>query len=365
MLIRRTVIDMPEVRWNINEEYEKIFGAAKRVNLFDSEEEYNELRLFIINEPQETLLINQYPFDGIKIKIEEEKPKPLLETIPKKVVQSVLPERHYFFIKEEGVCDAKGYYNEELEYFYICENSLVAYDTEFLYYINDKENARETFLKKACIEDDGYYRVKKDAKCRSASAAACYVLGCEADLSKWKDVEGNSLVDIYPKIFSTQIQKTVSTSKIEPSSKKGQELPLRKAPHISKSEILETTPKVSKVGRPPTYFYITRDNMGNRSCYARGKYDKVNKKFIILSGSRLSSEVTPTYRYTASDIKRSKFIKLNCGIPKDKFLLTRDAICNTPDEAASFVLGEKADGWTEWKSKDEVSLGNYYNNDSV
>ena len=29
---------------NINEEYEKLFGSAKRINLFDTEEEYNELR---------------------------------------------------------------------------------------------------------------------------------------------------------------------------------------------------------------------------------------------------------------------------------------------------------------------------------
>ena len=365
MLIRKTVTDMHEVRWNINEEYEKIFGAAKRVNLFESEEEYDELRHFIINEPQEAFLFNQYPFEGIEIKIKEEKSKPLIEEISKMVIQSVLPERHYFFIKEKGLCDAKGYYNEELKYFFICKNSQVAYDTDFFYNINDTENARENFLKKACKEDGGHFRVKKDAKCRSASAAACYVLGYEADLSRWIDSEGKTLVDIYPEIFSTAIQKNISTSKIEPSSKKEQKQPSQKETNPSKSEVPEATPKVSKVGRTPIYFYITRDNIGDSSCYARGKYDNVNKKFILLAGSRLSSEVTPSYRYTASDIKRSKFIKLNCGIPKDKFLLTRDAICNSPDEAASFVLGEKADGWTEWKSQDEVSLGIYYNKESV
>ena len=52
---------------NINEEYEKLFGSAKRINLFDTEEEYNELRQFIVDQSQEIFVSSILPFDGIEI----------------------------------------------------------------------------------------------------------------------------------------------------------------------------------------------------------------------------------------------------------------------------------------------------------
>lgn len=74
----------------------------------------------------------------------------------------------------------------------------------------------------------------------------------------------------------------------------------------------------------------------------------------------LAYEVTSSYRYTASDIKRKKFIQQNC-VGKYENKLKRDSICISPDEAACFVLGEKANGWVEWKSKDGKSLESYIN----
>ena len=96
---------------------------------------------------------------------------------PPKIAEPVIPNKHLFFIKENGVCDAKGYYDEKTQFFFICKDSLVSYDTDLIYLINDTENARDNFLKKICEEEKGFYRVVRDAKCRSASAAACYVIG--------------------------------------------------------------------------------------------------------------------------------------------------------------------------------------------
>ena len=74
------------------------------------------------------------------------------------------------------------------------------------------------------------------------------------------------------------------------------------------------------------------------------------------------------YRFSASDIKRKKFIQQYCGpartysgITLSDYKLKKDGICNSPDEAACFVLGEAADGWKEWKSKDGISLEGYIN----
>lgn len=362
---------MSEDGWDVNVEYEKLFGAAKRVNLFDSEEEYYELRQFIADQPQETFVANYLPFEGVIISREERKQK--RERIKKalfieethKVVQTppndsklLISDKHFFFIKEEGVCNAKGYYNEELKYFFISKDSLVSYDTDLIYLINDTEHARENFLNKICEEANGYYKVVRDAKCRSASAAACYVLGCVSDETSWKDSEGRTLSEVYPDVFSTRTHKKEDKPKKEQSSKKKQETP-KKVELSPKLEEPKNKKRVAPLGRPPQYYYIIRENIGKRSCNAKGTYDKVNNKFVIYSGSELAYEVTSSYRFTASDIKRKKFIQLNCANSKLEYKLKRDAICNTPDEAASFVLGENANGWVEWKSKDGIPLERY------
>jgi len=361
---------MTEEGWDVDKEYEKISGFIEHITLFDTEEEYNELRQFIMDQPQETYVTKSLPFEGVVISREEQKQK--RERIKKAFIieekhkttqtppndsQHLISDKHLFFIKEKGVCDAKGYYNEELKYFFICKDSLVSYDTDLIYMSNDTENARENFLNKICEEDKGYYRVIRDAKCRSASAAACYVLGYISDQTYWKDSEGRLLSDVYPDVFSKPIHKNGVKQKRDQSSKKKQEIPKteEKVPQSEKPKNKRMTPK----GRPPRYYYIVRDNLGNRSCNAKGTYDKVNDKFILLSGSELAHEVTSSYRFTASDIKRKKFIQLNCGNSKWDFILKRDAICDSPDEAASFVLGEKTNGWIEWKSKDGISLESY------
>jgi hypothetical protein len=384
---------MSEDNWDVNEEYEKLFGSAKRFNLFDSEEEYEELRQYIVSQPLETYLTKELPFNGIVLPVVERKPgtedrkKSLICTIlaslqnkhkavqsSQSVIKPVVSDKHLFFIREDGVCDSVGYYDEKVQFFFTCKDSLVSYETDLIYLVNDTEHARETFLKKICVEEKGFYRVVRDAKCRSASAAACYVLGYLADQTCWIDSEGKMLSEVYPDVFSATIQKKEDKVKIKKPSKKT-ELPLKakeqpqkkeqkhseKVQEPQKVEEPKKTTKFAKVGRPPRYYYIIRENMGDRSCNAKGMYDKVNDKFIILEGSELAREVTSSYRYTASDIKRNKFIKLNCNITRYDLILRRDAICNSPDEAACFVLGENSNGWVEWKSKEGVSLESYIN----
>ena len=362
---------MADDDWDVNKEYEKISGYIEHITLFDTEEEYNELRQFIIDQPQETFVTKSLPFEGISITKKESKQKKeglkksFNVEVANKVAEprkdnskNIISDKHLFYIKEDGVCDANGYYNEELKYFFICKDSLVSYDTDLIYMINDTEHARENFLNKICEEAEGYYRVVRDAKCRSASAAACYVLGYLSDETTWRDSEGRSLTEVYPDVFVSLAHKKEDKPKRMQSSKKKQESP-KKAEISPKLVEQKNKKKAAPIGRPPQYYYIIREGQGNRSCNAKGTYDKVNDKFVILSGSELAQEVTSSYRFTASDIQRNKFIQLNCGHSKMVFKLKRDAICNSPDEAASFVLGEKANGLLEWKSKDGVPLERY------
>lgn len=353
---------MTEDGWDVNEEYEKLFGASKHINLFDTDEEYEQLRQFIIDQPYVKYVTENLPFEGVELTVRKEIKKPRRERIKKAVVEENKPtendpstekhmpedpSRHLFFIKEDGVCDASGYYNEEKQYFYICKGSLVSYDTDLFYIVTDKEKARQNFIDKVCTEVNGYYIVIRDAKCRSAAAAASYVLGYQDDFTRWRDADGNTLSEIYPDIYFPLFSKKEKILREENTPKIEQ---------IPQEEVKNTI-----AGRPPRYYYIVRENMGNRSCNAKGMYDKVNEQFVIAEGSVLSYDVTPTYRFTASDIKRKKFIQLNCGNSRTVFKLKRDAICSSPDEAACFVLGESANGWIEWKSKSGLSLESYIN----
>lgn len=356
---------MPKEELNINKEYEKLFGAAKRINLFDSEAEYDELRQYIITQPQETYQSKELPFQDILIStverksvIEEKKEHLICEILAdlqfknkvnsssQIINNSVCSDKHLFYIKKSGICDAKGYYDEKTKFFYICKDSLVSYDTDIIYISNDSEKARENFLKKICEEEKGYFRVVKDAKCRSASAAASYVLGCHSDQNCWKDSEGRMLSDVY---FIPLKKKDINEPNVKQVAKE-----VKNSPLVDES-------KRGSIINPPKYWYINREDLGKRSCHAKGIYDKVNNKFIIVHGSELAYDVTSTYRYTASDIRRKKFIQQNCSISKNCYILKKDAVCNSPDEAACFVLGENADGWIEWKSKEDISLVNYFN----
>lgn len=337
---------------NVNKEYEKLFGSIKRVNLFDTEAEYDEVRQSIIDQPQLSFLSTKLPFEGIELSMQVEQTRlkrkkkdnnhkddafETEESIEVKQKEES-PSRHYFLICEKGVCTAKGYYNLQNKYFYICKGSLVSYETDLFFMGSIAGKMRQNFLNKICEEEDGYYRVVRDAKCRSASAAASYVLGYQADQSYWKDSNGRTISEVYPQLYFPNVGKVESSVEKHNSSNRN---------------------KVSRVGRPPRYFYISRDDNGNRSCYAKGMYDKINDKFIIMEGSKLALEVTSSYRFTASDILRNKFIKLNCSKTKDEIKLNRDAICNSPNEAANFVVGDITNGWIEWKSKEGIPLEEY------
>ncbi len=250
MHINETVIDVTGDGWDVNEEYERLFGAAKRVNLFDTEEEYNELRRFIMDQPQLTFVNPPMPFGG--------------------VCESIRPSR-------------------------------------------GKNKKKEILIKQELaqlVESLKQYLAGRDGKWNN-------------DLTSPKKVT-----------------------------------PIRKSKADRQDKTVEHNKKVSSVKRAPRYYFIKRENSGSRLCFAKGMYDKNVDKFIILEGSELANEVTSKYRFSASDIKRNKIIQQNCE-SKNILRLKRDVTCNTPDEAACFVLGDFADGWVEWKSKEGLSLKSY------
>lgn len=238
--------------------------------------------------------------------------------------------RHVFYIERSGVCRASGYLEEDSKQFFIQKGSLVSKESDVVYASSQSGKARLRFLDKACVSKSHNYYVSKDAKCRSASAAACYVLGRKADFTEWKDDKGRSLEDVYPNRFFTPQTKS------------------------SQSPFLFATDD-------PPLFHIIKTDDPKRYCRAYGTYDGIGNQFLILKDSILSLDVSSSYRFSATEYQRQKFIKLNCVKKSNGFVMKRDAVCKSPDVAASFVLGESANGWLEWRDDLNRKLKEIYN----
>lgn len=238
--------------------------------------------------------------------------------------------RHVFYIIEKGVCSASGYLEEDSIQFFIQKGSLVSKESDIIYASSQSGKARLRFLDKACVLKAHYYCVSKDAKCRSASAAACYVLGRKADFTAWKDDKGKSLEDVYPNRFFAPQTESSQLPLIFPSDE-------------------------------PLLFHIVKTDDAKRFCRASGTYDSNGNQFLILKDSILSLDVSSSFRYTAAEFQRQKFIRLNCVKKSNGFVMKRDALCDSPSAAASFVLGRFANGWLEWKDDSNRTLKEVYN----
>lgn len=111
-------------------------------------------------------------------------------------------DKHLFHMIVDGRCKVWGYFETGTNSFYICKGSLVS-KIEGAEYVNTNScKARARFLDKACADyDNQYYVVKKDIKCKSASAAACYALGSTVTYTLWIDDNNKFLKDYYPQCF--------------------------------------------------------------------------------------------------------------------------------------------------------------------
>ena len=301
-------------------------------------------------------VLSYYP-DLSQLQAQLQTPEPpLIETnkpvtIPKEKKDSILgnvigllksqgemdKNRQLFFIEEKGVCKAFGYYEPETGYFYVCKDSLVARYVDREYSYTPSGEARVRFIDKACVLEGNYFCVTKDAKCRNATAAASYVLGRTATYVEWTDVHGRGLNHYYPSRF----YQSKDTNK-----RNGQQ----------RSSDTGTVANTSK----RHMFYIKKNLGVLRNCDARGYYDPITKKFLLLEGSLLSIEVISTYRYTASEILRKLFIKKNCIKLSSGYHLKKDALLDSPSTASSYVLGCNSNGGIDWADSEGTMLRDIY-----
>ncbi len=228
-------------QFDINAEYERIFGTSDYPTLYESEE-YDQLRRQIIKTAPSAYAFSKLPFEDIyeihdnecldnALDINTISPEAynnhlschnvvagirnytvnllmgILSRLSGKLPQNISVEiktpfnRHIFWITMNGRCKAYGYLDKESKNFYIGANSLISTKDDNEYVATSSYRNRHRLIKKYGILTGNYFKLKKDVKCRSAVAAARYVAGAHVDLNLWKDAHGRTLYDIYPDLF--------------------------------------------------------------------------------------------------------------------------------------------------------------------
>lgn len=252
---------------------------------------------------------------------------------------SVIEQGHEFFIHKGGICRATGVYDPETTHFYILKDSLVAEKEDKGYVDSPSWKARQRFLEMACTPYGNYYKVTRNTKCKSASAAASYVLGRATSYTAWQDSQGKDLHAFWPDKFTMPCRK----------GKPFEEL---------RANLFDALPSSEKKSSDTRQiFYIVREKEHGRKCNASGYYDSTSQNFILQEGSLLALEPTLAYMSTTYNMMRMQFLDKYCKKEKEGYRLKRDQILSSPSQAASFVLGRTANGWTEWKDKENNPLG--------
>lgn len=122
----------------------------------------------------------------------------------KQYVENLRRERekskHSFSIIVSGVCVARGFFNPDDSTFTILRGSTVARYEDKNYKGTESSEARKRFISTVCEDTGDYYQVTRDAVCPSARAAASYALGVMSDASRWRDVQGKTIYEVYGKI---------------------------------------------------------------------------------------------------------------------------------------------------------------------
>lgn len=233
--------------------------------------------------------------------------------------------KRVFMIHKHGRCSAYGYFEEKTQFFYICKGSRIALTENASYVGTSSSKARKRFLNKACTRYADYYLVNKDAKCKSASAAACYVLGEKSDYTIWKDAIGKYLKDVYPNyFFSAGIQNGLTTQ------------------DLFIEDII---------------FHLERNGTKHRTCNAEATYNNETGQITIKKRSLISLEVSSSFRYSVAGIKRLNLISKSCKKQADGYILINDVIIENPDVAASIVTGMTIKGLDSWLTPEGDTLG--------
>lgn len=369
------------------EDYEKVFGKPTKWSLFSEDEEaYEALRQTIIDAPNYVYDKKKLPFTGVKVygydlyllKLYSDKKK--------------AEGKKLFYIKDETPGLAKvlafGYFDYRKESFYLMANSLIR-KTDFQEKMkrhpalnlsvtklkvqseNRKCDAEGQAMQLELFRPEGY-RIKQDVAC-SASIAAAYALGQEADFTKWKGMNGKSLAETYT--FYQDISRLSEIKSIWESLRKLKEKTTLIFDDVDDNHLLADKiiipllrhkEKEANTPKAPTSRPQKSTVLSVIRCYlvdlltgkykATGLYYVQEKTIKVLAGAVFSTDVSSTLRYSLADYQRRTFIKEQCSTKKSIYTLKEDYWFDSVDTAALYVMGQIVDGLSAWITVEGKSL---------
>lgn len=104
--------------------------------------------------------------------------------------------------------------------------------------------------------------------------------------------------------------------------------------------------------------------------YCKGKDasaqgEMIDDGFVVLKGSKANKDETKTAGTWVTGM-RKKLLDDKILIPENGVLnFAEDFVFGSPSAAAAAVLGRRANGWTEWKDKDNKTIDELYRLDNV
>ena len=102
-------------------------------------------------------------------------------------------------------------------------------------------------------------------------------------------------------------------------------------------------------------FYCGGARRGSNTTISAQGY-QTTQGFIVLANSQAATEPKISYPETSRNL-RQRLIKEEVLVLKDRsYQFTQNYIFNSPSAAANVVLGRSANGWTEWKNAQGISL---------
>jgi hypothetical protein len=91
----------------------------------------------------------------------------------------------------------------------------------------------------------------------------------------------------------------------------------------------------------------------------------IDDGFVVLKGSKANKEETKTAGTWVTGMRKKllddKILTAENGV----LIFGEDFVFGSPSAAAAAVLGRRANGWTEWKDKDNKTIDEIYRVDAV
>lgn len=192
--------------FDVNEEYQKIFGVETRETLFSADDEkYTALRQKILDTKREFKPKKSLPFEGIKLLDYEEFKRYEVVRLAEKQGYRIFYIRYYR--NSKLVTYGAGYFNPKDSKFYVLKGCFF----EETAYFKDLYNKLYGFKKQSFIDsfckDSGTMKEKRLHVYDSASLAASYYLGERTTFREWRDNRGKTLDAYYPKYKASNIDE--------------------------------------------------------------------------------------------------------------------------------------------------------------